>query len=81
MISKASANREPRWSNGSPNALNSASFRPAVAAVEEVVAQPDRVESDFLRRPGQDHVFRPPHLPFDLRQLHSHAKRPHAAGV
>ena len=47
----------------------------SVVAIEQVVAEPDRVEPDLLR--GQRHraVLGPAHVALDLGQLHSNAQR------
>jgi hypothetical protein len=50
---------------------------PAVAAVEEVVADPDRVEADLLRRARHGDVLGPAHDALDLRKLDPDAKRTH----
>ena len=42
---------------------------PDVAAVEQVVADPDRVEAGLLRRAGELGVFRPAHLALHFGQL------------
>ena len=46
-------------------------LRPPVVAVEQVVADPDRVEADLLGRAGHRGVLRPPHVPLDLGELHA----------
>ena len=46
-----------------------------VAAVEEVVAEPDRLEADLLGRPCHRHVLGPAHVALDLRQLDADSHR------
>src|SRR5919106_4194497 len=48
---------------------------PPVVAVEEVVAEPDRVEPDLLGGSGHGHVFGPGRLALDLGQLDPDAER------
>src|SRR5207248_1438686 len=44
-------------------------------AIEQMVAEPDRVEADLLRGTRHRDVLLPPHNAFDLRQLDSDAER------
>jgi hypothetical protein len=48
-------------------------LRPAVAAVEEVVAHPDRVEADLLDGSRHGRILGPARVALDLRQLHPDA--------
>ena len=50
--------------------------RPARPAVEEVVAEPQRVEPDVLGGARHGPQFGPADLALDLRQLHADAERP-----
>jgi class 3 adenylate cyclase len=43
----------------------------AVSAVEQMVAEPDRVETDLLSRARHRQVLRPAHLALDLRKLNA----------
>src|SRR6266508_5886102 len=45
----------------------------AIVPVEEVVAEPDRVEADVFGRTGHGGVLRPRHLTLDLGKLHPNA--------
>src|SRR5215213_4553064 len=54
-------------------------LRPAVAAVEQVVAEPDRVEAGRVGRPGHGQVLGPAHVALDLGELDADAQGPHAA--
>jgi len=51
-----------------------APFLAAVAAVEQVVADPDRVESGLLGRPGDREQLGPAHLALDLGELYADAQ-------
>jgi hypothetical protein len=55
--------------------LRRAALGPVVLAVQQVVAEPDRVEAGALGGPGQGDVLRPRHVPLDLGQLEPHAQR------
>ena len=52
-----------------------AALLPPVAAVKEMVTEPDRFEADLLGRPRHGHVFRPAHVALDLRQLDADVQR------
>ncbi len=58
--------------------LPRATCRAVLVPIEEVIAEPDRVEPDVLGRAGHRHVLGPAHLALDLGQLDADAKR--AAG-
>lgn len=55
----------------------SAGSRPLSIAswIEQVIAEPDRVEADLFSRAGHGDVFSPADAPFDFRQLDADAQR------
>ena len=53
--------------------------RPVLPAIEEVLADPDRVEAEVLDGPGHVEQLRPAHLALDLGELDADLERP--AGV
>jgi hypothetical protein len=50
-------------------------FGTSVAAVQQVVAEPDRVEADLLGRAGHRHQLRPTDVTLDLGELHADGQR------
>jgi hypothetical protein len=47
-----------------------------VVSVEQVVAEPDRVEADLLGRSRHPRELRPADVALDLRELHADGHRP-----
>ena len=66
-----------RGARGEPGQLGPgiprSALEPAPTPIEEVIAQPDRVEADTLRRPRNRHVLRPVNRTLDLGKLDAHA--------
>ncbi len=57
--------------------IRRASLGAPVASVEEMVADPYRVESGRFGRPGHGDVLGPAHVAFDFRKLDPDAQRSH----
>ena len=57
--------------------LPRSSLLTTVAAVEEMISEPDRVEANVLCRPGHRHVLRPANVALDLGQLDADCQRAH----
>jgi hypothetical protein len=56
-----------------PSVLRSALFA-TIIAVQQLIADPHRVEADLLGGTGHGEVLRPRHVTLDLRKLHTHTK-------